>query len=444
MGDISPEEAALAIRDNALKYLATKASLDNMSATSLTDAYYTSLNSTVQLEEITYNLGRLTLNLPTPLFGSSNQVVIPNSSLLGGIFLHLVLNINGIANLSLPRGWGYAFINSINYQLGSSNANQQQIQGQSVIQIVAAQCGSEEKFSEFIRLAGDAVTTTQSAPIEANVFLPYPFSTACGVNQKLPFDTDLLSSPLYLTINFSQAGAVFGGSGTPPTSFTSAQLVTRQGDFYNKDVSFGSIMKRNSSLMYNYPFIHHQSIISPLTSGTPAPVGGTASPCVVQLLSILNADLIGLSFYVVLASDVSPTGGNSPNPLNLVDCMNIQLLFNGQVMYSAPDNLAKLYQSYMIDGAGFFQGGYMSAGTTSPFTFNPADMYIYHIDFSRRREACYGHEFANVWRIGNNTLSLSFNPNPKNASGAQNYYIYVTYHYNGLASISGGESRLLY
>lgn len=426
------EVAMSAMAPAAAQYLVTKPALLNSPGVKLHDVYYSSVNSTVEAAEVTYNVGRLTLTLPGLNFGSSGQVLIPNSSLLGGIFLHLAMDLGGAANVTTPRGWGYAAIASINYQLGSSNANQQQLSGQSVLQLIDQQAGSEEKMSEILRLGGQEYLTPQGV-VEADLFLPFPWSTACGKSQKLPFDTSMLNSPIYLTVNFNPANSFIGGSGVKPNAFTDGKIVCRQGDFFNKDMSLGPLIKRMPELIYGYPFIHHQSLVTQQLSGT------AGVPISVPLQSILNADLIGLSFGVLLTSDYSPSGGNTPNPFNYQNVRDISLTFNGQVQYQTPGALDRLVSAYMIDGAPFFHNSVVAAGATAPYSSAPVDTYVKHIDFSRSRDSCFGNSFANVWRIGNNALTLQFTPVTTGAC-----IVFVTYHYNGLADIQNGESRIMY
>ncbi len=417
----------------AAQYLTTKPALLNSPGMKLHDVYYSSVNSTVEAAEVSYVFGRYKSSLSSLAFGTQGQIVINNSSLLGGVFLHLEMNLANQPNVTLPRGWGYAAIQSINYQLGSSNANQQQITGQSVLQIINQQAGSEEKMSEIYRLGGEEVTNTTQGVVRADVFLPFPWSTACGRDQKLPFDSAMLNSPLFLNVAFNQANSFIGGSGIKPISFTKATIYLRQGDFSNKDLSLAPMIKRNPSLIYGYPFIHNQSYQSSVLQGT------AGQPLSFNLQSILNADLIGLSFGVVLTSDLTPVSNNSPNPFNYQNIEDIQLTYNGNVVWESPGNADKLVAAYMIDGAPYFHNSVIAPGAVAPYTSSPVDTYVRHIDFSRCRDACFGTEYANVWRIGNNTLSLQFTPVTTGSC-----ICYVTYHYNAIADIQNGESRILY
>lgn len=437
------EQMVSNMADSAAQYLTTKPALLDSPGMKLHGLYASASNIQNDIAENTWNWGRLILTLSSTNFGGSSQVVIPNSSFVGYVILNLQLQLTSATNVVLNRGWGYAAIQSINYQMGSSNANQQQITGQSLLQIIHEQAGSEEKFTEMFNLGGQEQLAPSASPTiyEANVLLPFPFSTACGSMQKLPFDTEMLNSPIFLTVNFNTSQYFIGGSGyaSAATQFNAAQMIFRQGDLFNKDLSLAGPIKRNPGLIYGYPFIHHQSF-------TPSPVSLTTGSSIqtsINLLSILNADLVGLSFGVLAASDYQNTTGATINPFNYINLSNVQLLFNGQYMYNAPGTSYKLMQTLPMDGRSYFQNSLVAAGTTAPYTSSPVNTYPVHMDFSRKREACFGQEFANVWRIGNNALSLGFTPTSAGLSNTL-CYIFVTYHYNGLIDVVNGETRIIY
>lgn len=425
-----PSPADVQLMEAAERYLVQKPVLMSNPGTKLDDVYYSAINTRVDLSEVTFNNGRLSLALPGLTFGGSSQVVIPNSSLLSEVYLHLELDLGSAANVTLPRGWGYAALASINYQMGSSNANQQQISGQSVWQIISAQCETAEKRSEMFHLGGEEILSPTGI-VSADLLLPLPWSTACG-EEKLPIDTNMLSSPIYVTVNTNIAQQWIGGSGVKPSAFRSANILCRMGDMSNKDQSLGPYMKRDPTLIYGYPFIHTQTF---------SIANINFAQIDVPLTSILNADLVGLIFGVVKASDYQPSGGNSPNPFNYQELVDIQILYNGQVMSNFPGQSYKLQSMHSSVGANYFYGSVINPGAVAPFTSFPVNSYPIFIDFSRKRTPCYTNHFANVWRIGNNVLQLRCNV----ASGVDQQYIcFVTYLYNGIADVQNGETRLYY
>lgn len=75
------------------------------------DVYYTQLNTTVEQAEVTYNIGRFKQALNSTNFGGQALIVVPNSSLVSDMYLHLELPAL-VADQSLCRGWGYGMIRS--------------------------------------------------------------------------------------------------------------------------------------------------------------------------------------------------------------------------------------------------------------------------------------------------------------------------------------------
>lgn len=429
--DIRPSDG---LTSDDLMYLSNKRTLLAMGGTILDDVYYSALNTTVSLSEVTFNQGRLAVSLSQTQFGSQSQVLIPNSSLLSTVTLHLELPDVGV-NETLCRGWGYASIANVSYLFGSSNVSQISMSGQSAWQTIAGQCETEEKRSEILRLGGDETVAPGGGTQFADVIIPLPWSSANGLNAKLPFDTGILSNPITIQITFNPATSIYGGSATHPSAFGRATMYFRQGDLANKSQSLRSMMMRNPELMYAYPFIHHQSY-------TPSAFAGivTGTKVSIPLLSFINADLVGITIGVAQASRQSSVGtNNSPSPFAYDNISNVTLSFNGLIMYEAPGRSYKLYGIDSQLGSSKVLNSVINAGAVSPFTSAPVDSYTLYIDFARIRSLSYEGRYANVWRIGNNTLTLEFNTETTNQ-----YNMYATYHYNGVTEVSNGETRIYF
>lgn len=423
------------VTPNDMMYLSQKRTLLAMGGTILDDIYYSAINTTVQLSEVTYNTGRLKISLSNALFGGQAQVLIPNSSLLSQCFLHLELPDVAETNQAICRGWGYAAIEQVSFLFGSSNVSQIAISGQSLWQSIAGQCETEEKRSEMLHLGGEEVIAPTGAPLQADLLIPLPWSAANGLNAKLPFDTSLLSNPITIQISFRPASAIYGGTAARPTGFSPATMIMRQGDLANKDQSMRTMMMRRPELMYAYPFIHKQQYTqAPFTGST-----DVANPNNIPLLAFINADLVGMTIGIVRASRYSPTASSTPSPFAYDNLSNIQLSFNGLIMYDAPGRAYKLYGIDSQVGAPKVLNSVVNAGNTTPFTSGPVDTYTLYIDFSRIRSLAFEGKYANVWRIGNNTLTLRFN-----TETTEQYNIFATYFYNGVAEISNGETRVYF
>jgi hypothetical protein len=439
------EEMKTGALSKDLVYLSNKRVAMSAPGIKMDDIYYSSMNSSVELSECTFNNGRLQISLSSTQYGSQSQVIIPNQSLLGQTYLHLVAQPippssgnAGINTLNICRGWGWAMIQSITFLFVSSNVSQLVIPKHSILQTVMQECATAEQRSEIFSLGGQEYLGvnggSNGAIITADLLLPFPWSSMCEMVKK-PFDTTLINNPITIQVQFENASAAYSwsGTGTPPTQFIEATLYFRQGDLSNKDQSLKYELMKNPSLMYSYPFIHHQPYQVQFPGSN---VSG--SPARLNLLSFINADLVAITFGCV--ENLYNTGGTSfqISPFNYDPVSNIRLLFNGLVMYNSPGQIYKLYNMNSQPGASYFYNSVISP-YNSPKPSNALNTYIIEIDFSRIRALCFENNFQNVWRIGNNTLTLELNTTTNNV-----YTFYGTYHYNAIAECQSGETRIYF
>jgi hypothetical protein len=425
-----------------LTYLKNKRTILANPGTKISSYYYSAMNTTVELSEMTFNNGRLQISLSQQNFNSQSQLVIPNSSYLCEVYLHLELPPT-LPNESLCRGWGYAAISNLSFLFGSSNISLLSITGQTMFQQLMLQCETAEKRNEVLNLGGQEVlNNTSPFNNKADLILPFPWSSLCGMHHKKGFETDLLNNPITIQIQFGPNSSIYGGTAVHPTAFSIATAYFRQGDYTYKDTSLKPILARHPSLMYSYPFIHAQSAIQTTFTGVPVtpPSSGVATQRMnVPLLSFINADLISISFGVVQTANLNGSAGTSPSPFAYEPIFNISLLFNGLTMYESPGYAYRLYSMMSQPGAGYVQNSVINPGGTSPFTSVPINAYVVVVDFSQKRSICYDSEFYNVWRIGNNTLTLNFN-----TPTATNYTLFATYFYNAICEIQHENANIYF
>ncbi len=424
----------IAAQDKALVYLSEKRVLLNSPGFLLDSVYYSALNSTVELSEVTWNTGRFSTSLTNQQFGAQSQITIPNASLLSNIYLRLTLPAL-TANQTLCRGWGYASIRNISYLFGSSNVSQISMSGQSMFQMLMLQSETESKRHEFMRQGGQEELGITVGEVEANLLLLFPWSSGSGLFTKLPIDTDLLQNPITIQITFNEGRSIYGGSDAVPVGFTSALVVTRMGDFKNRDMSLRQDLIKNPASHYSYPFLHKQSF----TPASFSAVAGVQNS--IPLLSFINADLVNISFGIIRNRFINPPIlGETPSPFNYESVTDIQLLFNGLLMHNTPGNLWKLSILNSEISAGFVHNSVVDqSSTVAPFSSDPVDTYIITIDFSRLRTLNFEGSWANVWRIGNNTLELRFT-----TLFTDNYTLFSTYTYNAIAQIQNGQTQIFF
>lgn len=447
-----------------LMYLAAKRTNLNAPGVKLSNNYYSLMNASVETIETTYNTGRLTISLTSKDFGGQSQVVIPNSSFLGEVYLHLELPNLGfsrrggtyVEGSTLSRGWAYAAISSINFLFGSSNVSQISMNGQSLLQTVMMSADTAEKRSELFRLGGQEMLKpimfvdpvdglskpNPMATITADILLPFPWSSSAGYHSKLPFDTNTLANPITIQIQFNPSTAIYGGANRDAwaSSFLAATAIFRQGDLTNKDQSLRRTLENNKDLSMFYPFIHKQSYTPTMFLGST----DQNSPVSIPLLGFINADLVSIMIGVVRVGLLTGTANGSPNIFQYDQLSNVNLQFNGLSMLNSPGQAWKLYQCAAGSvGASYFQNSLIKphVPTDPKRDSSPQDTYILTIDFSRLRSMTFEGQFQNVWRIANNTLTLSFNTE----SGTDTQYqMYATYCYNGIAQINSGTTSIYF
>lgn len=412
--------------------LSVKPTIMSSGGTKYNDLYYSQANSSISLLECTFGWQNV-ISLPSIQFGSSSQVNIPIDQFIGDVILHLRLPDVQL-NETLCRGWGYSILQSIGWTLGNSNSTQIVLQEDAIFQTIMSQISDPEKRLEMMRLAGEETLAPTGDYIDAYVLLPLPMSTACG--DKLPIDSTMLQSNITLNIQFkSNPICIYGGSATHPTSFVRSECLLRQGKLSNQAASVRSLMIANPQLKYAYPFIHSQYYVSPVFTGKKEST--SYQGCTVEMNAFSNADLVGVSFYVVKDTDKNPTGGNSPNPYNTEEISNILVSFNGSTLFNLPAKSYKL--TNMMSGpqsASYYGNSIIKAGTTAPFISNPKNCYMVFLDFARERSACMPSHFFNVFRMPNQILRVQFNT----SEDSTNYRLFATYFYNAVAEFQDGTS----
>lgn len=424
--------------------LSTKHAILSSSGTRYNDLFYSVANSSVSLLECTFGWQNI-ISLPSLQFGSSSQINIPIDQFIGDIVLHLRLP-NTQANETLARGWGYAMLQSISYTFGNSSSTAIVLQNDAIFMTAMAQCNDSGKRRDVMHLAGEQILQPQVAPpggdipfIDAYILLPFPMSTLCG--DKLPYDSTMLQSNITLQIQFNQnPNLIYGGApaNPHPTAFTIGEIMLRQGKLSNQSASVRSLMIADPNLNYSYPYIHSQYFQSQAFNGVRQ--SDQYQGCTIELNAFSNADLVGISFYVVAITDKAPVGNNSPNPFNTDDISNVLVTFNGSTLFNLP------YQSYrltnMLAGpqtGSQFANSITNPGTTAPFTAFPKDCFMVYLDFSRERSACIQSHFFNVFRLPNQILRIQFNTTQGNST---QYRLYATYFYNAVVETSNGSSLI--
>jgi hypothetical protein len=424
-----------------LHYLSDKRSLLSNPGTKTSDLYYTNMNSQVALVECNYSIGRFKQSLPSLNFNSTSQVQLTLGSFIGEVYLRLVLPQLG-ADTALCRGWGYGMITQISYLWGASNTSYLTLGKQQILQVIAAQCETAEKFSNIMRYAGEefltppvAVAGEDTPVIEANLVLPLPWSSVNGLIAKLPFDATLLQQPITVIIQFDEAAAVYTGP-NKPNAFTSATVTVRQGDLADLSDSLKPVLAKEPAMYAGYPFMFHQNEVPLVIQGVRASSGNT---CNVRLQNFINSDLLSIYFVVVRNSRLSSNGGGIASPFGFEKITNVNITLNGQVIYNAAGEAHKLCSIRDRMSGAYFQNSQITSAV-APFNSVPVDSYVTFIDFSRVRSSSFTNTYFNVRKIPTQIMVLNFNTQRSD----EEYTVFATYVYNGINEVQNQQSNLFF
>lgn len=420
--------------------LSTKRAVLSSGGTRYNGLYYNQANSSVELLECTFGYP-YQVSLSSSSFGSSSTIAIPINEFVDNFLLHLRLpNIQ--ENESLAPGWGYRMLNNISYSLGASNTTQIVLQKDAILQAIFAQCKTEEKRSEIMRLSGQGFLGPALAgigedipTIDSYLTLPIPpFSDVCG---HLPFDSTLLANNINITITFeSNPNIIYGGSATHPQSFSIAECMMRQGKLSNQSASIRAEMVNSPNLKYSLPMTHLQYWSSSSFAGKRRSDG----QCQVELNTFSNADLCGVSFWVIRDDFKNPTANFTPNPYVTDNISDVLVTFGGSTLFNFPGESYKLTNMLVGEqNASYFHNQLMVGNSALTFAASPVDCYMVFLDFARVRSACLPGQLMNVWRIPNNQIRLNFSTSQ---GPTVNYSLYACYYYNAISEIENGTSSI--
>ena len=463
------------VSEQVLSSLLAKQVLAASPGVAATDLYYSSTNSKKEIIPSTTYVGRYVQSLQSQRWGTSSQIVVPSTDMLGQVYMRITMQKPSGCYVS--QGWGYNCIQQISYIWGSSNTSQLTITKDSILGWLSTSSEPmNEQFTEMMyqggaltELAADGVPPDEL--IEATLVLPLPMSTLCP--HKPPFDLSLLSgsSPMIIRIDLAQSPRyVMGG---PTVNIDTAEIKTAEVIFTNTTVldtslSLSSQLRADPSLIASYPFIHLQSfqsgIIQATTGNTGFWGGVNSSVQTVNLTSFLRSDLIGIIFTLIDQRDVQATQpavntrGFAPTYLPQ-DMLDFEVLYNGQRLYYTPGYSGQLIGMRGRRGAGYFTTYRAKTGVHST-EYSPSqseiEIYSYPVTMITTHKGaadlCDSFDQPNTSRFPNQVLNVRFlTPSvDKEAAGdprdkAPEYILNCTYIYSALAEVdSKGQCAILF
>lgn len=406
--------------------------------------YYSAEQVKVSSVEFGNRVGKYKRSLNSLNFGGTSEVKIPNWDFVSNVYLQATISGIPLA-ASLPDGWLFASIRSISYTWGTSNNSLLKIDRYDLIHHNILSCETKEKKSRMLELSGvvkeEGEATTSAT---AQILLKFPWSKMSKCQKRKAYDSRLLNDPIVLTIEFNDSTKFMGYANsiasTIPTAFSSAQVLLKQNELSNHADSLATEMMRDSSLKYNFPFVH-------LQTGTQnrfnVPSEDVDYEIRTQLLGFLSTDLIGILFSVVRSTDeTKPTDGHI-NPLYLWDVQNVRLEYNGQILMDYPGNMLSLDMLTQDIGDDRFDFAALDRTTGQEPTTLPKQGYVYYLQFTQHKNLSFMEEFNNTESFSSQPLDLIFTFNTDIPTTNVDHILHTTYLYNAYTSTSAGTTRVM-
>ena len=426
-------------------YISNKRVLLNSPGIKRTELYYAEQDTRVDEIETQVLHGRFeeSLNLG---FSSTSNINIQNS---GNFLHHCMIHFKLpplVEGQFLPRGFCYGLLGEVSWTLGSSSQSQLRLDGKTIFQTVMSMCTTSEKKSAILRLGGEEYKNgSNGKPVEGIVFLPLPWSSlATGSEAKLGLDTGLFSSLINIKIGINPAKSVYGGTVPPPTAMLECLFVAREQELTNKANSLRTELMNNSDMMLAYPFIRRESASEKITV--------TETSVTLSIQNFIEADLQGIMFTAHLLEDQDTSGTKARNPLFPLECVDMELLYNGQSIYRLKGRAGNLIDMLYDVGSGYIDHSRIGRLTDLPSEeSHPDQCHIYNFPLNMlKKNISYTGSYANTPRYSSQSMTIKLTI--KNPPGLaldqqalpQPAVCHFTYLYSGVAEISKGMSTITF
>lgn len=299
--------------------------IDLMPGNPVSTVYAGNSNIKKVLELVQYN-NDIQMSFPSPAFGATNTFMFPRTyQFLKNIIIRIdITHPNTNAAEIKEDYFAYHMIKEIKWTVGGTETFT--INGDSFMHIIMSQCETQAKKNKLLDLAGAAQLPTANQSIRNKsisyyALLPFPWSSVESKkfgDMQYPLPIHMVNDPVQLQITFKPLAECCGVG----TAINAAYL-----NFQYAKIASPNQLKATS---YKYPWKSNFSFKYVKTATTP----GVFS---FDLSSFRKAELVGLSFHFVNIADyadgVGPYRSYSGEKLK-----NLQLIFNGQKVWTANDH----------------------------------------------------------------------------------------------------------
>jgi hypothetical protein len=270
------------------------------------------------------------------LTGGSSTFTIPPNNGIQDVVCEFVLpalsvaSPGSLAEIELPRSWGYALIKQVSFRYGGSS--QYFLSGAQIFQNALRKQTSRSSCNDIATLGGNYATGSGGAagnldvPQTANVVLTLPHNVPSGVGKAHPFPTDLLTQQVQITVELNNPGSIYGlangassqaAAALASVSLSAAQFQVQQVMLNNQSDALARRVDMAVNA-YSFPCEFVQQIQT-------IPLANTVSPQSVVLTGFRSGEVKSIHCWLSRASDAPE------NPFNWSLPASIQMTYAGDV-----------------------------------------------------------------------------------------------------------------
>jgi hypothetical protein len=280
--------------------------------------------------------------------GSSSVITFNPDQGLSDIVLTAVLpastgatGVGSYFGYAMPRNWLGAMIGQVALRVGGSSLYY--FTGDQIVVDTLTDCEDAAKKDAVFNLGGTellnvaAFSTANVAGRSASIYLKMPFNSISALQKTLPLNTDLLTQPVQIIIqfkNFTEVAYWYGaGAAVPsnlPTSFASGQVNFRKTTLQNSE----HLLARRENMMEKALTIPLR-YFSQTTFRANLP-GVTAGN--VQTINLTGFRSGSVKYIDIWATPLTAGSVTPGANWNYAALTGVQLLINGLVMYDSRDS----------------------------------------------------------------------------------------------------------
>ena len=410
------------------------ASTDNMALVKtgeVVDYYYYDRNNLQKTAFKTIQNNRFTSAFQTLSQGTNTIIVSPLDGITD-VMAVFQLPTQSYTGLALNRGWGYGLIKNVSIRYGGSTMVQMTGK-QILLQNMYQACSKEQK--DLVYSAGGAECLTAGAFAGDNMYaycyisLPHS-SLSADETKPLPCPTDLLTSPVVITIEINPLSSIFSvQGGTAPTQLAKAYAQIQQVLFQDKGDRLASRAVIKDKI-YSYPVSYFQQEYTTNISGN------TSTPIPINLTGFRSGECKSIILWLTKPTDET---GATKNINRVYLPRNLTLSWNGETLFQSEGTASILFNLANEKSTPVFDGSVVS-WTGSAFTSLPTNQVYAVVPFAQFSDAVFGsHVHVSGLAVQNAVVNLSLTTPDTDA-----YVLHAVYLYNSSLLFSNGNAEFVF